>query len=324
MFGLVIGNQVKTVKYLIIWLLLMINKKILSLLPHALRRSLGLNNPQNLIINGKIITIPIDIPGSFPNLFLKKSWKTGIIKHFSDFSPGTFIDVGANLGQTLIEFWIANNSSEDGVADQPNNSYIGFEPNKNCVEYLRSIIKINSFKDYSINPIGLFNESKTLSLYTQNDCDSCATVVEDLRPNRKYDVDEVSCQKFDDVFADMNIANISLIKIDVEGSELEVLQGMDSTIEKLRPPILCEVLFTDNKADLSFMELRNKNLIVLLLKWNYSAFQIIKNRDRSEVQKYQKISCFVSEFWSLKNMDLCDYLFLPIEQEQALLNFKYS
>jgi FkbM family methyltransferase len=302
----------------------MINKKILSLLPHTLRKSLGLNNPKDLIIKGKTITIPIDIPGSFPNLFIKNSWKTSIIKHFSDLSPGTFIDVGANLGQTLIEFWIANNSIEHIATNQPNNSYVGFEPNKNCVEYLRSIIEINSFQVYKINPIGLFNESKKISLYTQNDCDSCATVVEDLRPNRKYDVDEVVCQRFDDVFAGMNIANISLIKIDVEGSELEVLQGMDSTIEKLRPPILCEVLFTDNKADLSFMELRNKDLIALLLKWNYSAFQIIKSRDGSTVQKYQEISCFASEFWSLKNMNLCDYLFLPIEQEQELLNFAHS
>jgi hypothetical protein len=86
----------------------MLNRRALSLLPHFLRESLGLNSPGNLIINEKKIIVPIDIQGSLPNLFLGKSWKVKIINRFNNISTGTFIDIGAKLGQTLIEFWIAN------------------------------------------------------------------------------------------------------------------------------------------------------------------------------------------------------------------------
>jgi FkbM family methyltransferase len=297
---------------------IMLNKRVLSLLPHLLRKSLGLNNPYNLIINDKNIIVPLDIQGSLPNLFLGKSWKVKIISQFSNTSTGTFIDIGANLGQTLIEFWIANtfrNQSDSTLK----NSYIGFEPNQTCVQYLNSIIDLNALQGYEIIPVGLFNESKSLSLYTQSNCDACATVVEDLRPDRKYEIEVVNCRKFDDIFAEINVESISLIKIDVEGSELEVLEGMSYTVEKLRPPILCEVLFTDKKANLSFMKERNNSMLSMLTKWNYSAYQLVKNRDCTEIQECRKISHFSSEFWSLKNMNLCDYLFVPTEQEDKMI-----
>jgi FkbM family methyltransferase len=313
----------------------MLNRRALSLLPHFLREFLGLNSPGNLIINEKKIIVPIDIQGSLPNLFLGKSWKVKIIHRFNNISTGTFIDIGANLGQTLIEFWIANtfsnqssisSSQQSAVSSQQSavkeyliSSYIGFEPNQSCVRYLNSIIDINALQGYKIIPIGLFNESKSLSLYTQSDYDACATVVEDLRPERKYEIESVTCRKFDDVFAEIDVKSISLIKIDVEGAELEVLQGMSSTIEKLRPSILCEVLFTDKKADLSFMKTRNKILLSLLTTWNYSAYQLVKNRNSTDVQKCRKISYFSSEYWSLKNMNLCDYLFIPTEQEEQII-----
>jgi FkbM family methyltransferase len=293
---------------------MMTNKNMLSIVPYFLRKSLGLNQPVVVKVDQRSIMIPIDLPGSLPNLFIQGNWKTNIISHFINLSDGAFIDVGANLGQTLIEFWIANNF-------RGRNAYFGFEPNQKCVEYLRSIINLNSLQKYQIYPVGLFNEAKEMSLYTQNDADACATVVEDLRPNRQYEVNEIVCEKFDDIFAGMNTDEISLIKIDVEGSELNVLQGMSSVINRLRPPILCEVLFTDKKADLSFMAARNQTLIELLNSWNYVVFQVIKNNDRSQVAKCQKISRFSSEFWSIKNMELCDYLFIPIEQEKTIANW---
>jgi FkbM family methyltransferase len=290
-----------------------LDRTILALLPHATRRSLKLDRPYPLVVDDRKILLPIDTQGSFHNVFLKKSWKTSLIEHFTKMSDGTFIDVGANLGQTLVEFWLTNST----------NSYVGFEPNKLCVKHLRSLIEINSLNGYKIVPVGLFNETKSLLLYTQNgrETDACATIVEDLRPGRHYDVDSVECQKFDDIFPTINIERISFIKIDVEGAELEVLQGMQATIEQQRPPILCEILFTDKKADLLFMKSRNELLTNLLEDWRYSIFQIVKSRDDSKVRNLKKISSFSLEYWSLKNKDLCDYLFIPTERENDLQEF---
>jgi hypothetical protein len=62
---------------------------------------------------------------------------------------GVFVDVGANLGQTLIEFWLIDSG----------NSYIGFEPNEACIEYLETLININSLDGCKIIPVGLFNKN---------------------------------------------------------------------------------------------------------------------------------------------------------------------
>ena len=287
-----------------------LDKRILSLMPYRLRQLLKLNSPYSLTINDKKIVVPLNVQDSIYNLYITRSWKTEIIGYFTKISGGVFVDVGANLGQTLIEFWLTD----------PRNSYVGFEPNNTCIEYLETLIDINSLDGYKVIPVGLFNENKILPLYIQNnfEADACATVVENLRPGRKYDVDSIQCQKFDDVFPELNTNSISLIKIDVEGSELEVLQGMTATVERLKPPILCEVLFTDRKADLMFMCHRNEILVKLLDKWEYSVFQIVKNYNSSKIIDLKKISSFSIEYWNLSNKDLCDYLFIPKENEEYL------
>ena len=287
-----------------------LHKRILSLMPYRLRQLLKLNSPYSLTINDKKIVVPLNVQDSIYNLYISRSWKTEIIGYFTKISGGVFVDVGANLGQTLIEFWLTDSR----------NSYVGFEPNNTCIEYLETLIDINSLDGYKVIPVGLFNKNKILPLYIQNnlEADACATVVENLRPGRKYDVDSIQCQKFDDVFPELNINSISLIKIDVEGSELEVLQGMTATIERLKPPILCEVLFTDRKADLMFMSHRNEILVKLLDKWEYSVFQIVKNYNSSKIIDLKKISSFSIEYWNLSNKDLCDYLFIPKENEEYL------
>ena len=287
-----------------------LNKRILSILPYNLRQLLKLNVAYPLTIEGKEIIVPINVRDSIYNLYISKSWKAEIIGYFIRNSGNVFVDVGANLGQTLIEFWLTDSG----------NSYIGFEPNEACSEYLKTLININSLDGYKIIPVGLFNENKSLPLYVQNNLqtDACATVVDNLRPGRKYDVNSIQCRKFDNIFPELDINTISLIKIDVEGSELEVLQGMMATVEKFKPPILCEVLFTDRKADLLFMRDRNEVLVKLLDKWEYSIFQIIKNYNGSKVIDFKKISSFSIEYWNLSNKDLCDYLFIPKEKEEYL------
>lgn len=131
-----------------------LNKRILSLLPYNLRQLLKLNVAYPLAIEGKEIIVPINVRDSIYNLYISKSWKAEIIGYFIKNSGNVFVDVGANLGQTLIEFWLTDSG----------NSYIGFEPNEVCSQYLKTLININSLDGYKIIPVGLFNENKSLSL----------------------------------------------------------------------------------------------------------------------------------------------------------------
>lgn len=59
---------------------------------------------------------------------------------------------------------------------------------------------------------------------------------------------------------DMKLANVRLIKVDVEGMEDKVVEGARSTIEKYRPVLFIETFKTDFDAIKSYLKSRNYSL----------------------------------------------------------------
>ena len=108
------------------------------------------------------------------------NWKSRLIAAVLARRPGVFVDVGANIGQTLIDFCAAN-------ADR---SYIAFEPNPQCVEVLNGLVRANDLPQCLVVPVGLSNTTgiaRTLSR-PGSTSDSGASLDEALRPGRDWDV----------------------------------------------------------------------------------------------------------------------------------------
>jgi hypothetical protein len=82
---------------------------------------------------------------------------------------------------------------------------------------------------------------------------------------------------------------------------------------------LCEVLFTDNKGDIAAHKARNAQLFDHLMSLNYQVRQLIKSSDDQSIIDARLVEEFPSAFWSQKNKDLCDYLFIPKEKESESL-----
>lgn len=80
------------------------------------------------------------------------------------------------------------------------------------------------------------NERGTKILFA--DSSNSATSLHTLRPGGKV-ISEISTVRIDDLFAEVWV---DLIKIDVEGSEEEVLEGARNLIGRTRPNVLVEVL----------------------------------------------------------------------------------
>ncbi len=62
---------------------------------------------------------------------------------------GALVDVGANCGQTLVDYF--RSASTTG--------YVGFEPNYHCVRVINDIITTNACSDCSLIPVALSDES---------------------------------------------------------------------------------------------------------------------------------------------------------------------
>lgn len=143
--------------------------------------------------------------------------------------PGVFLDVGANLGQTLGKV----------LEIDRGRAYLGFEPQIAACFYLNRFIRDNGLRSANVLPIGLSSESGFRKLYSVGDADCMASLE---RSDRHLDETIILTRRGDEVVQELGISQIAAIKIDVEGAELEVLRGLRETLSMLHPPVIFEVL----------------------------------------------------------------------------------
>src|SRR6185312_3881029 len=149
--------------------------------------------------------------------------------------PGAFLDVGVNVGQTLLKVKVLD----------PDRPYVGFEINPRCCQYVEELIKVNRFTHCTIVPAGLANRNgvTTLLLRANVSADPSATTIGDVCEapeslRRQYGV---VCRG-DDAIATLGLDDVAVIKIDTEGAELEVLEGLAGAVARWRPFVVCEIL----------------------------------------------------------------------------------
>lgn len=254
------------------------------------------------------LQIPLNSYGSMKAILWHPSWKTHLIQKILTFSDGAFVDIGANMGQTLLDFASVRKDAD----------YYGFEPNSECIHYMNQIIRLNQLNDFHIIPTALSEKPALSPLYmlTNNPTDSSASILREMRPEENYQIDYVPSFRFDDIWQVLNDPQIGLIKIDVEGAELNVLQGMPRVINEQRPVMICEVLFANSMGDFQAYTKRIKKLEEHLSKFDYQIYQINKNNDDFVALKH--FEKFPLKVWTQENADDCDYLLLPKEKKEIL------
>jgi FkbM family methyltransferase len=258
---------------------------------------------QTTTIDIKDQTIQIPILKTFDSDLacdLTETWMIAVLEHLLDQNPGTFLDVGVNLGQTLIKV--------KGL--EPGRKYIGFEPNSTCVVYAKALIKANQFKDCTIVPAGLFTEDALLSLECMDDgdADSSASLIKGFRPDENIQHRIlVPVFQFKTIAPSLNLESVGLIKIDVEGAELEVIQSLYPVFLDWRPITLLEVLPVYSEAN-KMRQQRQEQLEELFSDLNYSFFRVEKTHDHefSGLRKIETIGIH-------SDLSQCDYVVVPNE-----------
>jgi FkbM family methyltransferase len=257
-----------------------------------------INYHSSIHLNKKRFVIPILKNMGRLNLAIKEDWLLQFLKNINFDASATFVDIGVNVGQTLLNFRSVYNGP-----------YLGFEPNPSCVFYLHNLIQVNGFKNTQILPVGLSNKNQLAKFFIKNESDSAGTVLSELRPGF-YDqsaVNYVPLFKFDDLDLS-NVSKIALIKIDVEGAELEVIQGMLEAIEKFQPLVICEVLDSHNLDNIPPMQQRADQLVKIIQALNYKVYRI---RQNNSTIRYEPIENIELRLWTSESWNLNDYLFAP-------------
>lgn len=236
----------------------------------------------------------------------ENGWKTEVLRHALKLRNGDFIDIGANIGQTLLDFYAVGARGR----------YIGFEPNPTSFASLFTLVQENRFKNCITLPVGLSDTTAVINLYTriEEPTDLTASIVPDLRPGREHAQTPVLCCRFDDLRRALGITSIGLIKIDVEGAELSVLHGMEKSLRELRAPILCEILYADATADILQYEVGIKLLVNFITEMEYTMFRVRMDRGGNNFYGLVQTAGLPIKVWSADNAHECDYMLLPAER----------
>ena len=190
-----------------------------------------INFYKKITVKNRKVIIPNILGMAFYNV--TEPWMSTLIEKIFKLRSGAFIDVGVNLGQTLINLKI----------DHFDSAYYGFEPNPICYLYAKELIRVNKFPNCIIYPIGLSNKDEVVTLFLNSGSDAAGSLIEGFRDPAFYSTSHfVPVFKGDDLLRKLDLKSVSVIKIDVEGGELEVIQGLKNTIMECKPYIICEVL----------------------------------------------------------------------------------
>ena len=223
-------------------------------------------------LNGCRLRIPVlGGTGMLPAPYWEEEpWMNQTLQRLLERSEGAFIDVGVNLGQTLLKV----------KTIAPKVRYVGFEPNPLCVTYVRRLIAVNGLQDCVVAPFGLSDQPGAVSLLAREEdpTDSSATVLKDLRARQSsWGRNPVSVLPGDMALASLEVGAAGVIKIDVEGAELEVVRGLQATLRRDRPHVICEILpsHTDNDPRWSFRKPRQDALLALMRDLDYRMFRLL-------------------------------------------------
>jgi FkbM family methyltransferase len=261
----------------------------------------------NARIHEREVFIPVLNGVGLENIPFTEIWMCDLIRYSLAIKTGFFMDIGANVGQTLIKL----------RAVDEERAYVGFEPNPECVHYFNQLVKKNKFKNVELIPVGLFesNTVLTLKMYTDTSTDQGATLIDNFRDGIVYHKINVPVFDYQHLAGSLNLRDMAMIKIDVEGAELEVLNSLKSTIEKNQPVILVEILPAYGNEYTDRVERQNQ-IGSLMLELGYDILRVHKKDPYDKVEKLEKLSGFDIH----GNILFTDYVLAPAALSENMIH----
>lgn len=172
---------------------------------------------------------PIHDAGVEKTIYQTGTYEAGTL-HIFDYllKPGDiFFDIGANIG--LMTIFAAQKVRTHGLV-------YSFEPEPDTFKILEQNCEINHLENIYLNNFALGSEEKEGFIYPNIDINRGASSLV-----RKDDTNgkKIRITTLDAFLTGKGLHKIKLMKIDIEGYELEMLKGASNLLGSVNAPILC-------------------------------------------------------------------------------------
>lgn len=213
-------------------------------------------------------------------------------------SSDTFLDIGGNVGVFSL---IAAKRLTLGAVH-------AFEPSAYHLSKFKDNLLLNKYENIWIHPVALSNRSQLSKLYfpgavpgVPKNTGMASRFPFDQPPS---EVEDIECVRLDDYLQSISIPRVDIIKIDVEGSEIDVLLGAIKTIGGNRPHVVMEI-------NLEHLSRAGRNAQEVIDYWNALRYCIYTIGHEAELKPIRSATDFAAHqniYCNPCNTDSSSYL----------------
>ena len=207
----------------------------------------------------------------------------------------TLLDIGANKGGFL--YWMVQKAGREGKV-------IGFEPQSVLYHFLKEYFSPRKYPQVTIEQYALSNTEETVTMIIPDGGKpsspgaSIHFTLQDNPTARTQNVETITLDKY----CDINGLAPALMKIDVEGHELDVIKGGLKTLAKYKPKIIleCEAMQV-SRAEV-------KETFDTILSCGYNGFFYYKST-RIDIKDFNPEKHQPATFTGKKSFEYCSNFF---------------
>lgn len=210
--------------------------------------------------------------------FIKQNLKEGEV----------FFDIGANIG--LMSIFASYCVGKTG-------SVFAFEANPETAKLLKFNINLNKINNINIIDKAVGNDIGKIKIYNNWAVNrGGATLIKPEQETDSFDVDLIKIDAIEEYYS----KDIKMIKIDVEGFEMDVLKGLEKILQKNNAPKLIIECSADRNNNYDsvfeiydFVKKVNKYKIYKLSKGKERIGELVEILSKEDLPKHDNIFCII-------------------------------
>jgi FkbM family methyltransferase len=178
---------------------------------------------------------------------------------YLNLKEGVFVDVGAHIGKYTVA--LGNKIGKSGII-------ISIEPETENFNLLKKNVALNKLTNVHLQNVACAGQEGEATLYVHKD----RPTLHSFYLNRGPSQIKVKTVKLDTIIQDLKINRVDLLKIDVEGAEIDVIKGSSDTLKKHHPRIVFEVFDSENLKKIEEVLCNFDYIIKQIKEKNYFAY----------------------------------------------------